>query len=91
MPDPSAKKADVIGWSMMVVLGLALAGVMAYKVNHARERQLVGQSLMNAYMAQHQCVRLARPQQNQPQLIRCSDGETTEHLLRKKVIGDSWK
>ena len=85
------RRADLIGWSTLILLGSALVGTMVHKVNHAKERELVGQSMMSAYMVKHQCERLARPVQNQPQLIRCAEGETTEHVLRKKVVGDSWK
>lgn len=90
-PVAGNRRADVIGWTLMCVLGIALVAILTYKVRHASERHEVGQAMMRDYLVQHQCVRLSRPVQNQPQVIRCANGETTEHLLRKKVIGDSWK
>lgn len=84
------KRADLLGWGMMTVLGVTFLGVLAYKVNHASERDKVGNAILETYMVQHRCVRLERPVQNKPQMIKCADGETTEYLLRKKVIGDAW-
>jgi len=91
---PSAandRRADAIGWTLMCILGLALIAIFADKVRHAGERQEASEAMMHVYLVQHRCVRLARPAQNQPQLIRCAEGEMTEHMLRKKVVGDSWK
>ena len=82
--------ADVIGWALMLGLGIAFLASLAYKVNHARERDIVGQAMLNAYMVQHKCVLAARPVQNQPQMVRCDNGQTTEHQLRKKVVGGAW-
>ena len=85
------RRADLVGWTLMILLGVVFLGCLAYKVNHAYERDKVGQAMLNAYKTQHNCVLVARPVQNQPQLVRCDNGQTTEHVLRKKVVGNTWQ
>lgn len=82
--------SDLVGWILMITLGSIFLAALAYKVNHALERDKVGNAMLEAYKVKHHCVLVSRPVQNQPQLVRCDNGETTEHQLRKKVIGNTW-
>ena len=84
-------RADAIGWTLMLVLGGAFLAILALKVMHASERDKVGKAMLDSYKVTHQCVLVARPSQNQPQRVKCDNGETTEHLLRKKAIGNTWQ
>lgn len=83
--------SDAIGWVLMLVLGGAFFIILTLKVLHASERDEIGRAMVDSYKLAHQCVLVARPVHNQPQRIKCDNGETTEHLLRKKVIGNSWQ
>lgn len=83
--------SDLIGYTLMIGLGALFLGSLAVKVSHASERDKVGRAMVEAYKAKHNCVLVARPVQNQPQLVKCDNGQTTEHLLRKKVVGNAWQ
>lgn len=83
--------SDLVGWTLMIALGVAFVACLVVKVAHAIERDKAGLAMVQAYKIKHACVQVARPVQNQPQLVRCNNGQTTEHLLRKKVVGNAWQ
>lgn len=86
-----ARLSDLLGWTLMIALGLTFLVCLVVKVRHAVERHKAGLAMVEVYKIKHVCVLMARPVQSLPQLVQCDNGQATEHMLRKKVVGKAWK